>query len=47
MKVSDVIGNYMMNYVVVRLSGIILSVFYVLEFGGKFLLMFMIDDGIG
>lgn len=47
MKVSDVTGNYMMNYAVVRLSGTIASVPYVSESGGKLSLTFTIDDGTG
>ncbi|BAD86237.1 hypothetical protein TK2048 [Thermococcus kodakarensis KOD1] len=47
MKVSDVTGNYMMNYAVVRLSGTISSVPYVSESGGKLSLTFTIDDGTG
>ncbi|MBP1911373.1 hypothetical protein [Thermococcus stetteri] len=47
MKVSDVTGNYLMNYAVVRLSGVVASVPHVSLSGGKITLTFTIDDGTG
>lgn len=47
MKVSDVYGNYMMNYAVVRVSGTVASVPYVSQSGGKITVTFTVDDGTG
>jgi DNA/RNA endonuclease YhcR with UshA esterase domain len=47
MHVSEVTGNYMMNYAVVRLSGTVASVPYVSTTGGKITLTFAINDGTG
>ncbi|ASJ08073.1 hypothetical protein A3L11_02065 [Thermococcus siculi] len=47
MKVSDVYGNYMMNYAVVRINGTVTSVPYVSETGGRLGLTFSVNDGTG
>jgi len=46
-KVSDVYGNYLMNYAVVRVKGNVTSVPYVSESGGKLSITFSVNDGTG
>lgn len=46
-KVSDVYGNYLMNYAVVRINGTVTTVPYVSQTGGKLSVTFTVDDGTG
>ena len=46
-KISDVYGNYLMNYAVVRVEGNVVSVPYVSESGGKLSVTFSVNDGTG
>ncbi|EEB73572.1 DNA-binding protein [Thermococcus sp. AM4] len=46
-KISDVYGNYLMNYAVVRVEGNVVSVPYVSETGGKLSVTFSVNDGTG
>lgn len=46
-KVSDVYGNYLMNYAVVRINGTVTTVPYVSQTGGKLSITFTVDDGTG
>ena len=46
-KVSDVYGNYLMNYAVVRVEGNVTTVPYVSDSGGKLSITFTISDGSG
>lgn len=46
-KVSDVYGNYLMNYAVVRINGTVVTVPYVSESGGRLGLTFTVNDGTG
>ncbi|CAD5245202.1 OB-fold nucleic acid binding domain-containing protein [Thermococcus camini] len=46
-RVSDVYGNYLMNYAVVRINGTVITVPYVSQTGGKLGLTFTVDDGTG
>ncbi|KUH33333.1 hypothetical protein APY94_06240 [Thermococcus celericrescens] len=46
-RVSDVYGNYLMNYAVVRINGTVVTVPYVSQTGGKLGLTFTVDDGTG
>ena len=46
-KVSDVYGNYLMNYAVVRINGTVVTVPYVSQTGGKLSVTFTVDDGTG
>ncbi len=47
MKVSDVYGNYLMNYAVVRVNGTVTGVPRVSDTGGKLGLTFSVSDGSG
>ncbi|QDA30341.1 hypothetical protein FH039_00145 [Thermococcus indicus] len=46
-RVSDVYGNYLMNYAVVRINGTVVTVPYVSQTGGKLGITFTVDDGTG
>jgi DNA/RNA endonuclease YhcR with UshA esterase domain len=46
-KVSDVYGNYLMNYAVVRVKGNVTAVPYVSNSGGKLSITFTVNDGSG
>ena len=47
MHVKEVTGNYMMNYAVIRVSGMVVNVPHVSITGGKLSIIFTVDDGTG